>query len=101
VRSISKRSPERHEHRFTDRGDGDVAAGDVHRRLQLEELSLRSVELRAGGILEHEHAAQRQSLAVDFEGGPTVACLDPEVLADREHSLAHHVTGHVLTPRSR
>ena len=55
-------------------------------------LSLRSwifATSRPEGVLQQDRVAQPHSLAVNLVGAVSVLVLDPEVVADRDHLLAH------------
>src|SRR5574340_364020 len=69
---------------------------DLHLVAHAQLLFLDGEQLLAGRALEHEGVAHPERLAVDLEHLLTVL-LDPEVVADRKHLLAHLV----LRSRSR
>ena len=89
--SIEKRSRNGVSQRLLDRRHGLAAALDLHRVADVEKLLLNLVELGSGGILEHERVPEAQDLAVDLERALARVVLDPVVVADREHLLAHPV----------
>jgi hypothetical protein len=56
-----------------------------------ELLRLGLEQVLAGGVLEDEGVPKAQRLTVDLERALATFGLDLEVLADREHLLAHAV----------
>src|SRR3954447_19657505 len=76
-----------------DRRDRVAVALDLHLVADGQALLLDRVELLAVRALEHERLPEPQRLPVDLEGLVLVLGLDPVVVADREHPLAHPVPG--------